>query len=526
MGIKMMPELMSIQKKMSAIVIALTTLIAIMFGSYYYIAEKSRMAAALHYQAELGSSQLAGNLANPLFDMEDEKIRSVMESAMHERQVYAVIVREEGKKEVSKGIKRDAGWAIAESKEEITGKYIMRAGEIAKDKEKLGVVEVYLTEKFMKATLRNTIIGMVIAASFINLTLFLALFFSMKRIVIEPINRVTAGLNDITAGEGDLTMRLTINSADEVGRLAEEFNTFLDQLREMISSITGNAGTLGESSSTLLELAGLMSEGAAGMTSKSDSASTASETMNANMLSVAANMEQSATNINMVAAATEEMNATVNEIAKNSDKAHSITGEAVSQAQRASAKVGELGKAADEISKVTEVITEISEQTNLLALNATIEAARAGDAGKGFAVVANEIKDLAKQTAGATQDIRSQIEGIQSSTAGTVTEIGHISKVIDEVNEIVATIAAAIEEQSATTQEIAGNVAQASQGIQDVNDNVSQTSSISSVIAGDITEVHRTSGDISDIGGKVNISAEDLAGLAGQLKEMVGKFKI
>lgn len=156
------------------------------------------------------------------------------------------------------------------------------------------------------------------------------------------------------------------------------------------------------------------------------------------------------------------MTTTINEIAQNTEKANTITGEAVSEAKGASDNVDELGSAAQEISKVTETVTEISEQTNLLALNATIEAARAGDAGKGFAVVANEIKELARQTAEATQDIKRRIEGIQDSTSGTVTKIQQISKVINDVNDIVSTIASSVEEQSVTTKEIATNVAQAS----------------------------------------------------------------
>lgn len=132
-------------------------------------------------------------------------------------------------------------------------------------------------------------------------------------------------------------------------------------------------------------------------------------------------MEEATTNINMIASAAEEMTATIAEIAQNSEKGNAIVGRAVSQAQVVSAKVGELGHAAQQIGKVTETITEISEQTNLLALNATIEAARAGEAGKGFAVVANEIKELAKQTALATEEIKSQISSIQFIWVGVLT---------------------------------------------------------------------------------------------------------
>jgi methyl-accepting chemotaxis protein len=157
----------------------------------------------------------------------------------------------------------------------------------------------------------------------------------------------------------------------------------------------------------------------------------------------------------------------------------------------------QLGAAANSIGKVIETITDISEQVNLLALNATIEAARAGEAGKGFAVVANEIKELAKQTAAATQDIKEKIEGIQGTTSMTVGQITEITQVINDVNDVVGNIATAVEQQSAATKEIATNVAQASQGIQEVNENVNQSSSVSGEISRDIAGVSVSMNEMS-----------------------------
>jgi methyl-accepting chemotaxis protein len=237
-------------------------------------------------------------------------------------------------------------------------------------------------------------------------------------------------------------------------------------------------------------------------------------------------MEQAATNLNMVATATEQMTASVREIAQNSERARKITDEAVSKAQGTSKKVNDLGNAAQAISKVTEVITEISEQTNLLALNATIEAARAGEAGKGFAVVANEIKELAKQTAEATLEIKNQIEGVQVSTEETVADIGDICEVIAKVDETVGIIAAAVEEQSVTTQDIAGNISQASAGVQEVNGNVAQSTEVTVSISRDIAEVSQASNEMTTSSSQVNISAEELAGMAETINGMVGKFKV
>ncbi len=362
----------------------------------------------------------------------------------------------------------------------------------------------------------------------IGVTVFLALglWFMFGGLIIKPISRVVARIKDIAEGEGDLTLRLDIKTNDEIGELAGWFNVFVEKLQGIISDIAGNAETLNSSSTDLSNLSSQMSTGSNEMTGKSNTVATAAEEMSANMNSVAAASEEASTNVGMVASATEEMTSTINEIAQNSEKARGITGNAVSQAQAASEKINELGKSAQDIGKVTEAITEISEQTNLLALNATIEAARAGEAGKGFAVVANEIKELARQTADATQEIKTKIAGVQGSTSGAIEQIDEITKVIDDVNNIVSTIATAVEEQSVTTKEIAGNVTQAAAGIQEVTENVAQSSTVTGEIARDIVEVNQSAGEMSNSSSQVNMSAVELNSLAEQLKEMVGRFKV
>jgi methyl-accepting chemotaxis protein len=348
----------------------------------------------------------------------------------------------------------------------------------------------------------------------------------VTRAIVRPVQGVVATLTDLAQGEGDLTTRLPVSSRDEIGQLAGRFNEFMEKLHGMIKDITKGVETLSSSSTELSAISQQMSANAEQTSGKSNSVATAAEEMSANMGSVSAAMEQTSTNTGMVASASEEMTATINEIAKNAENARVISDQAVQQTGDAGERMSELGRAAQAIGKVTETITEISEQTNLLALNATIEAARAGEAGKGFAVVANEIKELAKQTAEATLDIKKQIGGIQDSTSSTVTSIEQIGQVIENVNEIVSTIATAVEEQSASTQEIADNISQVSSGIGEVNENVAQSAQVAGEITQSITEVNEASGEMANSSSQVRLSAEELSQLAEQLNEMVGRFKL
>ncbi|MGD9950109.1 MAG: methyl-accepting chemotaxis protein [Desulfobulbus sp.] len=354
--------------------------------------------------------------------------------------------------------------------------------------------------------------------------LAVALGLILTRLITKPLFK-GVDLAKAMAG-GDLTQTMDVNQKDEIGMLAQSLNEMAKNLRRMFGEIKQGVTSVDDSSSQLATISNQMSSGAESTATRSAQVAAAAEEMSANQNSIAAAMEEASVNVNMVAAAAEEMNSTITEIAENSGKAIEITSKAVRQSQEASARVNELGRAADEINKVTETITEISEQTNLLALNATIEAARAGEAGKGFAVVANEIKELAKQTAMATLDIKNKIQGIQQATGVTVKEINEISTVISDVDQIVATIASAVEEQSATSKEIASNVNQASQGINEVNENVAQSSAVSSEIASDIATVNGSANEMNTASKQVKLSAEGLSGVANRLQQMVAQFKI
>ena len=350
---------------------------------------------------------------------------------------------------------------------------------------------------------------------------------AVTRSISTPL---TAAVGHITAvAEGDVSWEIEdkhLERADEFGEMARAVRTMSLNLREVMKEITHGIHVLSSSSSELSSGSGQMSDGSRRASEKAHSVAAAAEQMSANSVSVAGAMEQTSANLTHVAASTEQMTSTIGEIAGNSEKARRITAEATRQATRITEQINQLGQAAREIGKVTETITEISSQTNLLALNATIEAARAGAAGKGFAVVANEIKELAKQTAAATEDIKARIAGVQSSTNAGIAEIERISQVIHEVSDIVTSIATAIEEQAVVTKDIAQNISQASAGVADANYRVAQASQASQEIARDIASVDLAARGIAEGSEQVRANSSELSTVADQLQTTVARFRI
>ncbi|MGA2258293.1 MAG: methyl-accepting chemotaxis protein, partial [Thermoguttaceae bacterium] len=346
------------------------------------------------------------------------------------------------------------------------------------------------------------------------------------RTLTRPIQTVVGVLGKVTVGDlrEDIPPALC-SRGDEVGQLACSLQEMVHGLRSLVNGLTANTGLLGQCSTSLSDTATQLASGAEETTNQSHTVATAAEEMSANMNGVAASTEEMSANVRVVTSAVEQLTASITEIARSAEQAANVAGTAAGLADAGNAKITELGTAASEIGKIIEVIQDIAEQTSLLALNATIEAARAGDAGKGFAVVASEVKELAKQTAVATEDIRRRIEGIQSSTGQAIRSIGEITEVIKQVNEVSRTIASAVEEQSATAREIAKNVAETSTAAQTVARGVAESASVTREIAKNIVDVDVAAKQTAQGATVTQTASGKVSDVTEQLHALVGQFK-
>jgi methyl-accepting chemotaxis protein len=333
------------------------------------------------------------------------------------------------------------------------------------------------------------VIGLLVAAALAALT---------ARAATRPIVRLRKRLAEIASGDGDLTQRVEESAGNEVGELGAEFNRFTDKIADLVVRIQGCARSLSTSADGLGEVSVQLSEAAE---QTADRTRAASESVG-----------EMSTSVHTVAAGSEQMGASIREIATSATDAAQVGQQAVGTAEITQGIMSKLEESSAQIGDVVKVITSIAGQTNLLALNATIEAARAGDAGKGFAVVAGEVKDLAQETAKATEHIATLIGAIQADTSDATGAIAEIRSVIGQVNDYQNTIASAVEEQTATTQEMA-------RGASDAAGRTER-------IAAEVVEVAEVTQQTRHSSQQVGAAAEDVASLATQLQDLVGHFRV
>ena len=347
--------------------------------------------------------------------------------------------------------------------------------------------------------------------------------FLITRNIVGPIQICVEAMKKFAAG--DLTARAALNQKDELGILANAINESTSHLRDTISAITTTITKLQQSAASLTDVARTEAAGAEETNAQAVTVASAGEQLATNAKLMAGSAEDINRSASTVAAAIEEMSASIQEVARNCSKESQIAQKADVQARGTRDLMVKLDESATAIGKVVELINRIAEQTNLLALNATIEAASAGDAGRGFAVVANEVKELARQSATATEEIRGQINLIQENAGNSTRAIDEVATVIQEVSSIAASIAAAVEEQSATTSEIVRTLHTVTSATTTLSENVRQTANASSEVSRNIHGVSDAAAEASRGAVQISASARELTAFAADLAKVTAQFK-
>lgn len=426
----------------------------------------------------------------------------------------------------TESIKKAQGGNSGSLREKCPDKHVWQISGYAKSQGALGypglgwILTVSVTEQDLLRNVHEIAYGMAAAAVLI---LLVSAFF-IGRSISKPVVACAKAVEKLA--NGDLTARVDVERSDEVGVLADSVNQCVENLRKMVEEIKKTSESLTGASSMLTETANQQAAGAEETNVQAQTVAAAGEQLAGNSKSMSDSANQINQSATTVSAALEEMSSSISEVARNCAQESEIARKADQQARQTRDLMVKLEDSARQIGKIVELINQIAEQTNLLALNATIEAASAGEAGRGFAVVANEVKELARQSASATEDIRRQVSLIQENTANSMVAIDDVASVIEQVSQIASSIAAAVEEQSATTSEIVRSLHSVTSSTKVLSENVQSASSGAAEVSRNIHGVSQAASDSAKGAASISSGANELSKLAESLRGLVSRFKI
>lgn len=370
----------------------------------------------------------------------------------------------------------------------------------------------------MDLAMRVAWIGLVVAAL---LGFFVAV--GMSRRIARPVEALGKAARQMAGG--DLSVRIDVEGTDEIGELSRSVSVLADGLRGMVRELGDGIHELRTSSVDLTEMANQLGSGASDVATRSGEVSSEAGSMNSTMAGAQSAVGHTARDMGSVAAAAEEMSAAIAEVSRSAEQARAIATEAAQRGRDVASRIDALGQAANEIGQVTRLIQDVSTQTRLLALNATIEAARAGEAGRGFAVVAGEVKNLAHQTQGATEQIGLKINQIQLAVQTTIEDMSAVSKVVGQIQGVVDAIASTVEEQSISTKEIASRASEVSSEVKKVERSVEHGARAADRITQTVSGMDVVASDLQRSGGRLEETARALAQLVVGLEEGISRFK-